>query len=106
VLHKMIDVAGRPFSPFRPTNPYLPISQLLWADAVFVRDFTHLEAYREDSLLKAAAILDVVYSSYDLAALLLAEHDRRRQGGLHPRYVDSLKHRKLTRHCLNLRDRP
>ena len=37
MLHKLIDVAGRPFRPFNPPNPYQPMSQLLWADAIFVR---------------------------------------------------------------------
>ncbi len=40
VLHKLIDVAGRPFRPISPPNPHTPMSQLLWADAIFVRDFT------------------------------------------------------------------
>ena len=106
VLHKLIDVAGRPLKPFRPPNPFRPISQLLWADAIFVRDFVRLDTYADDGLLKAAAVLDVVYGSYDLVALLLAEHDRRRQGGLRPRYLESLKHRQLTLCCLNVRDHP
>jgi hypothetical protein len=29
VLHKFIDVGGRPFRPFKPPNPFYPISQLL-----------------------------------------------------------------------------
>src|SRR6185503_3749143 len=78
MLHKLIDVAGRPFRPFNPPNPFLPMSQMLWADAIFVRDFTRLEAYGDDELLQAAAILDVVYSSFDLVGVLLTEYDRRR----------------------------
>ncbi len=75
VLHKFIDVGGRPFRPFNPPNPFYPISQLLFADAIFIRDFTRLDRYSEDGLLKAAAILDLVYGSYDIAALLLNEYD-------------------------------
>jgi FkbM family methyltransferase len=106
VLHKLIDVAGRPFRPFRPRNPYLPMSQLLWADAIFVRDFTRLDAYGDDGLLRAATILDMVYASYDLAAMLLQEYDRRQGTQLFRRYIDSLVRRELPFQCLNFKDHP
>ena len=107
MLHKLLDVAGRPFRPFNPPNPYQPMSQLLWADAIFVRDFTRLDAYSDDELLKAAAILDVVYSSYDLVGLLLTEHDRRRKTGVQQAYVKELQKRSsLSVQFLNVMDRP
>jgi FkbM family methyltransferase len=105
VLHKLIDVAGRPFRPFSPPNPFLPMSQLLWADAIFVRDFTRLDTYSSDSLLKAVAILDLVYGSYDLVALLLGEFDRRSQTDLRQRYLEALRHRPLALRFLNIMDR-
>jgi len=107
MLHKLIDVAGRPFRPFNPPNPHMPMSQLLWADAIFVRDFTRLEAYGDDQLLKAAAILDVVYRSYDLAGLLLTEYDRRAKTSLWQAYVGDLKKRNsLSVSVLNIMDHP
>lgn len=106
VLHKLIDCAGRPFRPYRQANPHLPMSQLLWADAVFVRDFTRLDGYDDDGLLKAAAVLDVVYRSVDLVTLLLGEYDRRRGAGLRQRYIDSLPSREIHLQCLNIKDRP
>jgi len=104
VLHKMIDCAGRPFRPFQPPNPFLPMSQLLWADAIFVRDFTRLDTYGDDALLKAAAVLDVVYGSYDLVTLLLGEFDRRRCTQIRTRYLASLRQRNLLLHFLNIKD--
>ena len=107
VLHKLIDVAGRPFRPFNPPNPYMPMSQMLWADAIFVRDFTRLDAYSDDGLLKAAAVLDAVYSSYDLVGLLLTEHDRRLKAGMHQAYINTLQQRSsLSVQVLNVMDRP
>ncbi|HWY88036.1 MAG TPA: FkbM family methyltransferase [Gemmataceae bacterium] len=78
VLHKLIDVQGRCLRPFvLNNNPYAPISQMLWADAVFVRDFTRLERFANEELLNAAVILHEVYFSYDLAVHFLKEYDRR-----------------------------
>lgn len=91
MLHKLLDVAGRSFRPLQGRNPYLPLSQLLWADAVFVRDFSRLQRYSTDELLRAALVLNDVYASVDLVHLLLAEHDRRTHGGLAARYLEVLR---------------
>jgi FkbM family methyltransferase len=107
VLHKLIDVAGRAFRPFTPPNPYMPVSQMLWADAIFVRDFTRLDAYSDDDLLKAAAVLDMVYCSYDLVGLLLTEYDRRTKANVLQAYADDMKIRSsLSVQLLNIVDRP
>jgi FkbM family methyltransferase len=106
VLHKFIDVGGRPFRPFKPPNPFYPISQLLWADAIFIRDFTRLDSYSHDGLLKAATILDLIYGSYDIAAILLNEYDRRMQTNLCRRYCEALNSRQLSIRFLNILDRP
>ena len=75
----MIDIAGRAFRPFRLTHSDdAPMSQLLWADAVFVRDFTRLQRFSDDQLLKAATILHKAYRSDDLAFHFLREYDHRR----------------------------
>src|SRR5207237_7981616 len=88
VLHKLIDVGGRAFRPWVLNgNPYVAMSQLLWADAVFVRDFTKLEHWSDVQLLKAAVVLHEVYHSCDLVHRLLSEHDRRHSTGLAPRYA-------------------
>ena len=91
VLHKFVDISGRPFRPVRPKNPFAPISQAMWADAVFVRDFSRLDRYSDEELIKAATILHVVYRSYDLAGLYLRELDRRQGSSLWGRYSSWLK---------------
>jgi FkbM family methyltransferase len=106
VLHKFIDVGGRPFRPFNPPNPFYPISQLLFADAIFIRDFARLDGYSDDGLLKAATVLDLVYGPYDIAALLLKEYDRRMQTNLYGRYCEALNSRQLSIRFLNVLDRP
>ena len=91
VFHKFLDMAGRAFRPFMPPNPHAPLSQLLWADAIFVRDFTELDRWTDTDLLKGATILDGAYHSYDLAALLLREYDRRKRTGIYMLYLEALR---------------
>ena len=67
-LHKFIDVSGRCFKPIHIENrPFAAMSQVLWAAAVFVRDFTQLGRISDTQLLKIAANLHEVYLSYGFA---------------------------------------
>ncbi len=91
VLHKFVDLGGRPFRPVRPKNVFAPMSQAMWADAVFVRDFSRLDRYSEEDLINAATILHVIYRSYDLVGVLLREFDRRQASSLWSRYSSWLK---------------
>jgi len=82
MMHKLIDIVGRAFRPFRGLDLLKPVSQMLWADAIFVRDFTALDKFSDLDLIKAATILNDVYMSHDLALFFLMRHDERR-GGTH-----------------------
>ncbi|MEE2688936.1 MAG: FkbM family methyltransferase [Pseudomonadota bacterium] len=75
VLHKMVDIEGRNFRPMLTDYSADATSQFLWADAVFVRDFSRLDLFSTEQFLKAAVILHEVYFSYDLALLFLYAHD-------------------------------
>jgi FkbM family methyltransferase len=69
---------GRPFRPLQlAANANAAISQLLWADAIYVRDFRQRQHWSERQLKAAAFLLHELYDACDLAALLLAELDRR-----------------------------
>lgn len=88
VLHKLIDVAGRTFRPIElGDRPFVPISQMLWADAIFVRDFSALERWPDDALIKGAIVLFDLYRSSDLVARLLLEHDARTGGDVGARFL-------------------
>jgi FkbM family methyltransferase len=68
---------GRTFKPVLINNdPFGWARQILWADAVYVRDFMNFAELAPVSLLKLAAILHEVYQSVDLAALALETYDR------------------------------
>lgn len=90
-LHKFLDISGRTFRPllFRQ-NPRAGLSQVLWADAVFVRDVSRLAWWPTDQILRAAVVLHDVYFSADLVLRLLMEIDRRLGGVRAKRYVDAM----------------
>jgi FkbM family methyltransferase len=70
--------AGRPFRPLQIVGaPYQPISQLLWADAVYVRNYRRLETWSNHQLKATSFLMHQLYEAFDLTTLLLAELDRR-----------------------------
>ncbi|TNM66153.1 FkbM family methyltransferase [Aliirhizobium smilacinae] len=76
-FHTFESIGGRPFKPFRMAkSANLGINQLLWADAVYVRDWMKPESLPSQKLRKCALILDMCYGSVDLAHRILEEHDR------------------------------
>lgn len=105
-LHKLIDVAGRCMRPFTLTHsPYAAMSQALWCDAIFVRDFRTFGDLSVPALLKTAAILHEVYLSYDVVLFILRELDRRSGGTLAARYNDALRRSPPTqRQFMNLKE--
>lgn len=90
VLHKMIDVNGRSLIPFRTGETVEPLSQILWADAVFVKDFTNTALWSDEDLLTGAIILNDVYRSCDLSHYLLHELDKRVGSSYAQQYRDEV----------------
>jgi FkbM family methyltransferase len=81
-FHKFFSIAGRAFVPLTVNNdPNKRISQMLWADAVYVRDFMTFDTLEPEALLKIAIIAHLVYDAVDLAHFALAAHDRRSGSG-------------------------
>jgi len=79
LFHKFLGFAGRAFKPTMvPDQPSAMLSQMLWSEAVYVKDFTALDSLQPDQLLKLAMILHEVYGSLDLSLLCLLEWDRRK----------------------------
>jgi FkbM family methyltransferase len=90
ILHKFVDVAGRALKPMMTDNISAPMSQLLWADAIFIRDFTKLENFSDKELLKSALIMNDIYNSYDLVLYFLTEYDKRNKTELSVSYINFL----------------
>lgn len=79
---------GRPFKPLvANNNPNQSISQTLWGDAVYVKDFRKVCNAGERMLRAGAFILAEMYKAHDLAHFFLAELDRRNQTALAKQYL-------------------
>ena len=92
MLHKFVDIAGRALRPIN-MQPKISqsMSQVLWADAIFVRDYSNLDAFEDEQLLKTSLILNDVYMSYDVVLHMLTEYDHRRGTDLKLEYSNTLK---------------
>jgi FkbM family methyltransferase len=91
IFHCFLSQSGRMFQPFKhPTNVSAQLRQTLWAEAVYVRDFMRLHEREPGSLLRMAAILHEVYSSYDLAALCLQHHEALTHSGVWKIYMQRM----------------
>lgn len=78
MLHRFFPESSRVIQPMIvDQNIYSGLSQLFWADAVFVRDITRLDALSNRQLLAMANIVHDLYNSVDLSLHLLTEFDRR-----------------------------
>lgn len=107
VLHKLIDIGGRGFQPIHNSaNPFQAISQVLWADAVFVRNFVGFDQWTDEGLLKAALILNDIYRSYDLVFHLLRARDARLKENLADRYLAALSLTQPVPLYFNLKNTP
>ena len=92
VLHRFFPAVSRVVRPLLINNdPYAGLSQLVWADAVFIKDLSRLEALSEAQLLKTAKILHDCYQSVDVVLYLLTEYDRRTQQHLGRAYLSGLQ---------------
>jgi FkbM family methyltransferase len=90
-FHRFYPAISRVMRPFLLNNDiYAGLSQLVWADAIFVKDFVHVERISNVQLLKTAAILHDCYQSFDLVLFLLTEYDSRTGDAVAPRYLSGL----------------
>jgi FkbM family methyltransferase len=92
VLHRFFPTVSRAVQPMMLNNdPYAGLGQLVWADAVFIRDFARLDALEDRQVLAMAAILHDAYAAYDIVFRLVAEHDRRHGTALAAGYLAGLQ---------------
>jgi len=71
---------------------YAGLSQVFWADAVFIRDFCKYDQLDSDALKNTALILHEAYQSYDIALRALIMLDGRHGLNLVDKYRELLIH--------------
>ena len=90
-FHTFNGFGTRTFKPMVAANNLnAGIRQMLWSDAIYVRDWMRFEALSAEKLEKYAVLAHDVLRSWDLAHLALSELDRRDGGGLADRYMTRL----------------
>ncbi len=93
LFHKFMykQMAGRTFKPLIiENNIYQPLSQALWSDAIYVKDFLHYDQTLPEKLLKLAVILHDVYGSYDFVHYILAQYDKHTSAKCAEQYLQQL----------------
>lgn len=92
VLHRFFPTVSRAVQPMMVNaDPYAGLGQLVWADAIFIRDFSRLEVLTDRQLMAMAAILHDCYDAYDIVFRLVTEHDRRTGAARAPAYLAGLQ---------------
>jgi FkbM family methyltransferase len=87
------NVGGRSMKPLRhPIDDSHTYGQLLWGDAVYVRDYTKLGALSPDELLKLAVVMNDAYAAPDMAAHALMERDRQTGSRTSEAFVRMFEH--------------
>ncbi len=90
VLHQL-KTAGRAFKPLLANNDVnAMLSQFLWGDAIYVRDFMTFDKLPGPALLKLATIMHTNYRSVDMAASALEAYDRQNKTSLQQTYIAKL----------------
>jgi FkbM family methyltransferase len=78
LLHRFDDIVSRVVKPLAVNaNSMAGMSQQLWTDAIYVKDFTRPDRLSPEQLIKLAVILHECYGSYDLVMHFLQAHDQR-----------------------------
>jgi FkbM family methyltransferase len=92
VFHRFYPIVSRMVQPLSiGEDIYAGMSQQFWADSVFIRDLTKLDALSEKQLLAMAAILHDCYQSLDIVVHLLVAYDQRTGKQLANNYLNTLR---------------
>jgi protein O-GlcNAc transferase len=82
---------GRPFKPWQCNyNSLSETSQILWGDAIYIRDFRNLQQWTNRHLQAAIFVLHEVLNAYDYVHFLMKELDKRCGSDLSMCYLAAL----------------
>ncbi len=78
LFHRFSPLVSRVVKPmYINDNPYAELSQVTWADAIFVKDFTQFDKLSIAQLKKIALMLHDIYGSFDIVLRALKEVDNK-----------------------------
>ncbi len=78
IFHRFFPLISRIVKPLViNNNPRGGLSQIMYADAVFIKNFMNLSVIKTEKLLKMASILHDIYFSFDIVLRILMEYDSR-----------------------------
>lgn len=89
MLHKFLGVDGRVMKPLASHGTSIYPEQMMWSDALYMRDIFALPMLRAEQLLKLAVLLDI-YDCNDVALYVLRTYDAARRTSLADRYLELL----------------
>ncbi len=90
-LHTFNPLIKRAFKPvILNNNIYSGLNQVLWTDAIYVKDFSKFSELSTEDLIKIAIILNDLYNSFDLTALALHHIDLKEETDFQKTYLESL----------------
>ena len=91
LFHRFAYTAERALKPMMLTGDCnIAMSQMLWGDAIYIRDFRNIEDWSRHQLKAAAFLMHSLYGSFDLTHLILRELDRRQSSDLVNCYLMAL----------------
>ena len=91
-FHRFFPIVSRMVQPLSIGDDiYAGMSQQFWADSVFIRDLTRLDALSDKQILAMAAILHDCYQSLDVVVHLLIAYGRRTGRELAGVYLGNLR---------------
>lgn len=91
-FHTFDSIGQRSFKPMVvDQNINRGLRQILWADAIYVRDFTRFDELTSDQLIKIALIAHEIYQSYDLAHHAIANLDLKEGTNFAAQYLGFLQ---------------
>jgi FkbM family methyltransferase len=90
-FHTFLGFGMRAFKPLtKSADPNAGFNQLLWSDAIYLRDWLRFDVLATLKLKKLAVLVHDILGSYDLCHVVLEEIDRREARSLAPRYRERL----------------
>ena len=92
ILHRFANLYSRVITPLLLNDdPYAEMDQLLWGDAIYIKDFTKPHLLSDQHLLAMCRVMHEIYHSLDLVLHLLKEYDSRKNTNVSDAYLAGLQ---------------